>query len=502
MKALLVYPEYTTTFWSFKYALEFISKKAAYPPLGLMTIAALLPAEWEKKLIDMNTSSLSDDDILWADYVFISAMIIQAKSARKVIERCRTLGKPIVAGGPLFTAHYEEYPEVNHFVLNEGEITLPPFLADLEAGVPKRIYRANGWADMEKSPVPLHGLIDIKKYGAMNIQFSRGCPFDCEFCDITVLFGRVPRTKTSAQIIRELESIYETGWRGGVFFVDDNFIGNKKRLKIEILPALQSWMDKKNHPFKFYTEASINLADDSELMEQMVKAGFDTVFIGLETPHEESLRECNKIHNVNRNLMESIKRIQKHGLEVQAGFILGFDHDPPTIFDRLIEFVNNTGIVTAMVGLLNAPYGTRLYERLKREGRIISKTTGDNTDFSTNILPKMKMEHLIQGYEKVVRTLYAPKVYYTRVLKFLREYNPPQKKVFILRIEHFKALLRSIIVLGIKGRERWHYWKGFIWTLLKKPKIFPLYITYAIYGYHFRRVFERVKTGDERIRSR
>jgi len=491
MKALLVYPEYTTTFWSFKYALEFIAKKAAYPPLGLMTVAALLPPEWEKKLVDMNVSPLKDEDILWADYVFISAMIIQAKSTREVIERCRALKRPIVGGGPLFTSHYEEYPEVDHLVLNEGEITIPRFLDDLKKGTLKHIYTAEGWAEMEKSPVPIHQLVDVKKYGAMNIQFSRGCPFDCEFCDITVLFGRKPRTKNKEQIIAELESIYRTGWRGGVFFVDDNFIGNKKKLKQEILPALKTWMEEKGHPFKFYTEASINLADDDELMEQMVTAGFDAVFIGLETPHEESLRECNKIHNINRNLIESVRKIQKKGLEVQAGFILGFDHDPPTIFDHLIEFVNITGIVTAMVGLLNAPYGTKLYERLKKEGRIIRQTTGDNTDFSTNILPRMNMDMLIQGYEKVVRTLYSPKVYYQRVLKFLREYNPPQKKVFIIRAEHFLALLRSIVALGLKGKERWYYWKGFLWSLVRKPRVFPLYITYAIYGYHFRRIFER-----------
>jgi len=491
MKILLVYPEYTTTFWSFKYALEFISKKAAYPPLGLMTIAALVPDTWEKRLIDLNTTPLKDEDILWADYVFISAMIIQEKSARQVIAHSRALGRPIVAGGPLFTAHYEEYPEVDHFVLNEGEVTLPRFLADLAQGKPQRIYQATEWADMEKSPVPMHQLINPNRYAAMNIQFSRGCPFDCEFCDITVLFGRTPRTKSASQILAELESIYRSGWRGGVFFVDDNFIGNKKKLKQEILPALTTWMQTHGHPFKFYTEASINLADDENLMRQMVGAGFDAVFIGLETPNEESLRECNKAHNINRNLLECVRKIQSYGLEVQAGFILGFDHDPPTIFKHLIDFVNETGIVTAMVGLLNAPYGTKLYDRLSKEGRIRSESTGDNTDFTTNIIPKMKMDMLVQGYTKVVQTLYSPKVYYDRVLKFLREFDPPQKKVFILRWEHLKALLRSIVVLGVKGKERFHYWKGFIWSLLCKPRLFPMYITYAIYGYHFRRVFNK-----------
>lgn len=228
MKALLVYPEYPETFWSFKYALKFISKKASYPPLGLITVAAMLPDEWEKRLVDMNVRKLTDEDLLWADYVFISAMSVQERSVRNVINRCNQLGRKVVAGGPLFTARYEEFQGVDHFVLNEGEITLPMFLEDLSNNRAKRVYKTDEWADISKTPVPMHSLIEMDKYAAMNIQYSRGCPFDCEFCDITVLFGRKPRTKNPEQIIAELDSLYNLGWRGGVFFVDDNFIGNKK----------------------------------------------------------------------------------------------------------------------------------------------------------------------------------------------------------------------------------------------------------------------------------
>lgn len=491
MKALLVYPQYPDTFWSFKYALKFISKKASYPPLGLLTIAAIMPAEWEKRLIDINVQPLKNDDILWADIVFISAMSIQETSVREVIKRCKKLGKKVVAGGPLFTARHEEFENVDHFVLREGEITLPLFLEDFRKGTLRKIYTTEDWADLRKSPVPLHSLIDMDKYAAMNIQYSRGCPFDCEFCDITVLFGRNPRTKESGQIIAELESLYNLGWRGGVFFVDDNFIGNKKQLKNEILPAITNWMRERKYPFTFSTQASINLADDEDLMMQMAEAGFNAVFIGIESPNKESLDECNKKQNRNRELKNSVLKIQRFGFEVQAGFIIGFDNDPLDIFDKLVDFVNESRIITAMVGILNAPVNTKLYTRLRKEGRILKKMSGDNTDFSTNILPKMGLDKLIAGYERIVKKLYAPKFFYERVKKFLLEYNPPQPKFFYFRKEYFKAFFKSIFVLGILERERLHYWKLFWWTLLKRTKLFPLYITFAIYGYHFRKIFEK-----------
>lgn len=492
MKILLVYPHYPDTFWGFKYALKFISKKASLPPLGLLTIASMLPPEWEKRLIDINITPLKDKDLLWADYVFISAMSIQKESVKTVISRCKALGVKIVAGGPLFTAFPEEFEgDVDHFVLDEAEITLPPFLDDLKKRQAKHFYTSQQRADIRNTPLPLWELADLKKYASMNIQYSRGCPFDCEFCNITVLHGRVPRTKEKEQIVAEMESLYLRGWRGGIFFVDDNFIGNKVKLKKEVLPAIIEWMKKRNHPFTLSTEVSINLSDDEELIHMMVQAGFDTVFIGIETPNEESLAECSKLQNRNRDLIACVKKIQRSGLEVQAGFIVGFDKDPASIFERLIAFIQESGIATAMVGLLNAPHGTKLYHRLKKEGRLLSAASGDNTDFSINFKPKMNHETLISGYRKVVHTIYSPKHYYARVRKFLKEYKPKQAKTFHFRFSHLEAGFKSIFRLGIIGRERIYYWKLFFWSLFRQPRLFPLAITLTIYGFHFRKIFKR-----------
>jgi radical SAM superfamily enzyme YgiQ (UPF0313 family) len=490
MKILLVYPKHPETFWSFKYALRFISKKASLPPLGLLTVAAMLPEEWDKRLVDMNVEQLRDEDIAWADYVFIGAMSIQRESVKKVIERCKRLGVKTVAGGALFTTGHEEFREIDHFVLNEAEITLPLFLKDLGNGEPRHLYTSEEWADITTTPVPLWELIDMRKYASINIQYSRGCPFNCEFCNITSLYGRTPRTKSRKQILAELESLRSNGWRGGVFFVDDNFIGNKKKLKKEILPALIEWVEKRGHPFIFSTEASVDISDDEEVMSLMVRAGFDTVFVGIETPHEESLMECNKFQNKNRDLIASVRRIQQSGLQVQAGFIVGFDNDPLSIFEKVIMFIQESNIVTAMVGLLNAPRGTKLYQRLIREGRLLKDPTGDNTDLTMNFIPKMNYESLIKGYRKILDTIYSPSHYYRRVRRFLREYKPLQKRVFHFSPSAFGALFKSAVILGMIGKERVHYWKLFFWSLLRRPRLFPLAITLAIYGFHFRKVFD------------
>ncbi len=328
MKILLVYPHYPDTFWSFRHALKFIGKKAAFPPLGLLTVAAMLPAEWDIRLVDMNVQPLSDQQIQWADYVFISAMAVQKESVNEVLARCRRLGARTVVGGPLFTAAPAEFDSADHLVLGEAEVTLPRFLHDLDRGKPEHSYVSDRWAEVRETPIPLWKLINPAKYAAMNIQYSRGCPFDCEFCDITQLFGRKPRTKTTRQLTAELDALYAWGWRDGIFFVDDNFIGDKRKLKNETLPAVLAWMEQHKHPFAFFTEVSIDLADDPELMELMVRTGFEEVFIGIESPNEECLNETGKVQNKNRNLLESVKKIQHAGLQVQGGFIVGFDSDP------------------------------------------------------------------------------------------------------------------------------------------------------------------------------
>ena len=491
MRALLVYPQYPDTFWSFKHALKFVSKKAAFPPLGLLTIAAMLPREWDTKLIDLNVTNLSDRDIEWADYVFISAMAVQKDSVKNVIKRCQRLGTKIVAGGPLFTTGYEEFGEVDHFVLNEAEITLQPFLEDLRNGCAKRVYASDKWADLTTTPVPSWELINVNKYSAMSVQYSRGCPFDCEFCDIVVLNGHTPRTKGTDQLLKELDEFYNRGWRSSVFIVDDNFIGNKKKLKAEILPAIMEWMKKRKKPFSLFTEASINLADDEELVRLMVKANFNMVFIGIETTNENSLAECSKLQNRNRDMVASVKKLQNYGLQVQGGFILGFDNDPPAIFENMISFIQKSGIVTAMVGLLNAPRGTRLYRRLKKEKRLLSDFSGDNTDCTMNFIPRMEYKNLINGYKKVIDTIYAPKQYYERIKTFFKEYKPVGAEVFRPQFEHLMAFVKSVWFLGIIGKGRQHYWRLLAWTLARRPRFFSMSVILAIYGFHFRKVVER-----------
>lgn len=488
MKILLVYPSFSDTFWSFKHALKFIRKKASFPPLGLLTVAAMLPGAWEKRLVDLNIERLTTEGLLWADYVFISAMGVQRDSVTQVVERCQEVGVPIVAGGPLFTGEPEAFPAVDHLVLNEAEITLPRFLDDLAAGEAQHCYATSEFADMHQTPVPLWVLADLRQYGSMNVQFSRGCPFNCDFCNITALLGHRPRTKTAAQVIAELDCLYDLGWRDGVFFVDDNFIGNKRYLKEALLPALIAWRQGKvGVPFN--TEASINLADDAELTELMVQAGFRRVFVGIETPDEASLTECQKNQNRNRDLLADVRRLQRAGLQVDGGFIVGFDSDTPNIFQRQIEFIQQSGIVTAMVGMLQAVPGTQLYERMQREGRLLGHSSGDNVDGSTNILPRMGLDTLHEGYKRLMEHIYAPQHYYERVKTFLREYEPSEIDV-PLTFTRVMAFVRSIFRLGLFGKERRYYWDLLFWTLSRRPELFPLAVTLAIYGHHLHKVCE------------
>ena len=490
MNVLLIYPEFPDTFWSFKHALKFIRKKSASPPLGLLTIAAMLPTDWNKRLVDLNIQRLTEKDLAWADTALISAMTVQHQSAREVAARCRAAGVKVVAGGPLFTIEHEQFDDVvDHFVLNEGELTLPPFLNDLAHGCPQHIYTTTDYPDIQQTPIPQWELLDLKRYATINIQYSRGCPFNCDFCNVTALLGHRPRTKTAAQIVAELDGIYRLGWRDNIFFVDDNLIGNKRSLKTELLPALIEWR-KDKIGIAFNTEASINLADDEELMQLMIAAGFTAVFIGIETPDESGLAECSKKQNLKRDLVEDVKRMQRAGLQVQAGFIVGFDSDTPSIFQRQIDFIQKSGIVTAMVGLLQAPPGTQLYARLKREGRLLEFASGDNVDGTTNIIPRMNLDMLRAGYRQILQYIYSPKQYYQRVKTFLREYQPSPVKV-PLDFQHIMAFFRSSIRLGIIGRERIQYWNLLFWILFRRPKLFAQAVTLAIYGYHFRTICER-----------
>lgn len=490
MNILLVYPKYPDTFWSFKHALKFISKKAAHPPLGLLTVAALLPEEWNLRLVDMNVKNLTAKDIHWADYVFVSAMDVQRDSVSEVIERCRQHDTKVVAGGPLFTTAHEEFEGVDHFVLNEAEATLQPFLDDLKSGNPKHVYTSRDYPDITRTPVPAWDLINMKDYSTMSVQYSRGCPFDCEFCDIVLLNGRIPRTKTSDQVLTELDAIYERGWHGSVFVVDDNFIGNKHRLKTHLLPNMINWMKDKKHPFTFVTEVSIDVADDEHLMHQMAEAGFTSLFVGIETTNEESLTECGKFQNKDRDILASVKKLQDRGFQVYGGFIVGFDSDTPSIFENLITFIQTSGIVTAMVGLLSAPPGTKLYNRLKKENRLLSKFSGNNTSVSMNFVPKMNYDTLIDGYTKIVKSIYSPGHFYERTKTFLKNYKPKLPKGLRLKSGYLKAFFRSIWILGIKEKGRSYYWRLVAWTLLRRPRLITLSIELLIYGFHFRKSFE------------
>lgn len=420
----------------------------------------MLPKEWEKRLVDQNVTHLKDSDLQWADYVFVSAMVIQRQGVKELIERCHKIGKKIVAGGPLFTSEPENFDEIDYLVLNEAEITLAPFLADLQAGTPKHIYTSEEKPNLSKTPLPAWELVEKKYYSTMPIQLSRGCPYDCEFCDVITLFGRNQRMKSKEQIINELESLYQIGWRGGVTLADDNFISKKTILKNELLPAMTEWMRKHKYPYSFMAEVSINLADDDELMKMMIEAGFDVLFVGIETPNEKSLEECNKIPNRGRDLLASAKKMQQFGFVVDAGFILGFDSDDETTFASLEEFIGRSGIITAMVGLLNAPRGSRLHDRLQSEGRLVNEEiVGDNTAYSTNIIPKMKIESLIQGYKNILERIYSAKPYYARVKKFFRNYKPPKRKPMAFHFYYIKALIKTMLIIGIFKRDRKYFWK-------------------------------------------
>jgi len=493
MNTLLVYPEYPDTFWSWKRIMKIICRKAAFPPLGLLTVAAMLPAAWNKKLIDMNVSELKDEDILWADYVLASAMITQKESAKKVIERCNKLGVRVIAGGPLFTTGYEEFSGVEHFVLGEAENIFPVLLGGLEKGCAKKVYTSGVRPNIGSAPIPLWELINPKDYVSLSVQNSRGCPFDCEFCDIVVMNGRVPRVKSAEQFLAEIDAIKKTGFRGGVLVVDDNFIGNRVKVRA-MLPKLIQWQRENGYPFTFSTEATINLADDEKFMDSMAIAGFDQVFLGLETPSSAGLVECGKSQNKNRDVVASVKKIQRHGMHTAGGFIVGFDSDTESIFEDQIDFIQKSGVVVAMVGLLQALPKTRLYERLFKEGRILDACTGNNTDCFLNFKPKMDGKTLLEGYKRVVGIIYSPKEYYKRICTFLKEYKPRGKKSKRIDWVNLRAFAMSIWHIGITGswRYKWCYWKTLFVVFFRYRKAFPEAVALLIWGLHLREIADTI----------
>ncbi len=493
MNALLIYPEFPDTFWSFKHALRFVGKRAAQPPLGLMTVAALLPRSWKKRLVDTNVERLRDRDLAWADVVMLSGMHIQRESLDAIVERCRARGLRTVVGGPIASSLSAAELKADHVVIGEAEALIAELAQDLEQGKAKAVYQAAERPEMATSPLPDLSLIKMNRYSTMAVQYSRGCPFNCEFCDIIEIYGRRPRTKAVAQVLAELDQLRAAGWREAVFIVDDNFIGNKARAK-ELCKALAEWRNQYKVSFDFNTEASLNLADDPELMQMMKDAGFVSVFLGIETPDETGLVAANKLQNTRRSLLDSVATIQSYGMQVMGGFILGFDTDKDDIFDRMVEFIQKSGIPIAMVGLLQAMPGTQLFRRLGREGRIVDAGGGDNTCDRLNFLPQMDAAKLVEGYRSVLKRIYSCEAYYERVKLYLSRTQAKggklpagermSKQQWLTRA-NARAFVTSIVRQGVFGRQRWSYWKFVLTVATRYRHCAGAAMTLAVMGYHF-----------------
>ena len=445
-RLLFVYPDFDPTYWGMQHALPLVGRKALMPPLGLMTIAAMTPEQYEVRIVDMNCEALTDEHIGWADMVLFSAMMMQQRTLFLAAQRCREAGKPVVFGGPYPTSFTDECrPYCDYLVLNEGEVTWPMFLKDMEMGALQPVYASSVKPDVTQSPCPRFDLVNTADYGMIPLQYSRGCPFQCEFCDIIVLYGRSPRTKTPAQMLAELDAVYATGYRGGVFIVDDNFIGNKREV-MQFLPEMERWNREHGHPFQFGTEATLNLAEDKKLLEKVIEAGFVWIFVGVETPDEASLKETKKLQNVRGSLVDRVRVLQNAGLLVFGGFILGFDNETEDIFDRQIEFITQAAIPNAMVGQLGALPNTPLLERMKREGRLLRSLTdtGGLGPFYCNFKTKLSFETLVRGQRRILETIYEPRAYFDRLLEAYRRL--PREKTLVRKLR--RLLFPSGMVLG------------------------------------------------------
>ena len=499
-RALLVYPEMPPTYWSMRYALRFIGKNASFPPLGLLTVAAMLPEDYEVTLVDMNVEPLREAAVSAADVVFTSSMLVQKDSLARVIRLCKKHGKRVVAGGPYPTTSYERIEGVDHFVLNEAEVTLPRFIADFDRGRAERIYLDPTKPDIALTPAPRFDLIRRKKYSSMALQYSRGCPHNCEFCDIIELFGRRPRCKKPVQFLHELDILYEEGWRGSLFVVDDNFIGNRREVR-GLLPQVALWQQQRNYPFTLFTEATLSLAEDDQLMDEMVSAGFNMVFLGIETPDQCTLELVGKQQNLKSDMLASVRTIQGKGMEVSGGFILGFDTDPEDIFDRQIHFIQNAAIPTAMVGLLTAAPSTRLYRRLQAEGRLREESGGNNThDLRLNFMPKMDVATLLAGYKRVLAEIYKPERYFDRCLKLLKSLKPHRTSRRRVRGAELRAFALSLLRQTF-SRYSWAYWRFLVRGFLAKPAMLAEAVTMAVKGHHFFKITRNMLEVDRVVRT-
>jgi radical SAM superfamily enzyme YgiQ (UPF0313 family) len=483
MRVLLAYPSFPRTYWGMEYTQRLTGKKALLPPLGLLTVAASLPPAWTPRLVDLNVEPLLDADLQGADVVFVSAMQVQRASYHEVIARAHAFGKTVVVGGPYVTTEPTASPDADVMVIGEAEELMAQLCADLAAGTPAPRYEAPARPDVGRSPVPRFDLLRVDAYHSLGVQFSRGCPFNCEFCDIIEIFGRVPRTKPPAQLLAELDAALATGFRGSVFLVDDNFIGNKGAAR-RLLPELSSWMKRTGRPFEFYTEASVNLAAEDALIAAMVEAGFTSVFIGIETPSMEALAETNKRQNMHLDLTEAVEKLTRAGLEVMAGFIVGFDADDEGTFERQRAFIQNVPIPMAMVAILNALPSTQLWRRLEKEGRLRPRDSGDifgRTNFETR-LPERQ---LLEGYADLLGALYTPRAYFERCERTLAllPKGATAGSGYGWRFA-VSTFARSLVLQGLGSSYKGAYWKFLARMLFKHPRHFVRAVAHAVKAEH------------------
>ncbi|NJN73775.1 MAG: B12-binding domain-containing radical SAM protein [Limnothrix sp. RL_2_0] len=492
MKALLIYPIFPKSFWSFEKTIGLIGRKAFLPPLGLITVAAILPQEWEFKLVDRNVRDVTESEWDWAEIVILSGMIVQKNDLLFLIQEAKKRGLKVAAGGPYPTALSQECKEagIDYLILDEGEITIPMFVEAIEKGESSGVFRATERPDVTSTPIPRYDLLDLSAYAVMSVQFSRGCPFQCEFCDIIVLYGRKPRTKTPQQLIAELEYLYELGWRETVFMVDDNFIGNKRNVKL-LLKELLPWMQEKGYPFTFNTEASVDLAQDQELMDMMVACNFGSVFVGIETPDEDSLKVTKKFQNTRDTLSDSVDRIISSGIRVMAGFIIGFDGEKTGAGDRIVRFVEKTNIPVAIYSMLQALPDTALWHRLEKEGRLMGGSGDINQTTLMNFVPTRPMEEIAEEFIAGFWELYDPEKFLDRTYRCYRilgTANFPKKKKKAKKKISWQAIKGLIIMTfnqGVLRETRLKFWLYLFSMLRHNPGGTMSYLSVCAYLEHF-----------------
>ncbi|MBW4441507.1 MAG: DUF4070 domain-containing protein [Plectolyngbya sp. WJT66-NPBG17] len=499
MRVLLLYPVFPQSFWSFEKALQLVGRKAMLPPLGLITVAAILPQDWEFKLVDRNLRDVTEAEWNWADLVVMSAMIVQKGDLLEQIREAKRRGKRVAVGGPYATALPNEVAEADYLILDEGEITLPKFTEAVQRGDTHGTYRSDGVRpDVTITPIPRFDLLDFNAYDNMSVQFSRGCPFQCEFCDIIVLYGRKPRTKSPEQLLAELDRLYELGWRRSIFMVDDNFIGNKRNVKL-LLKALQVWMAEHQYPFHLSTEASVDLAQDPELLDLMAECNFNAVFLGIETPDEASLTLTNKRQNTRDSLSDAVDTIARSGLRVMAGFIIGFDNEESGAGDRIVRFAEQTTIPIAIFSMLQALPDTALWHRLKREGRLMEDVANINQTTLMNFMPTRPLEEVTREYIDGFWRLYDPANYLDRTYRHFLKLGAPRHSAKLRKItwKVVRAFATVCWRQGVVRKTRWKFWHHLFSILKNNPTVAEHYLSVCALNEHFLEYRQEVRTKIE-----